>query len=131
MITIPWYWRLLNLIGLLGLIALILIWNLKPTAHVQYVPLALEFLLLLTPLVILIPGTLKKSGKVYVLSILISLIYMTVGFLSTGTEPLYGYMMLVLSIALYGGSFMCAKVISTYNKAIAMASKQKQQEAIT
>lgn len=125
MISIPWYWKVLSLSGLLGLIALILIWNTQ-LATVQYVPLALELSLLLAPLVFLVHGIWQNSGKAYVYAILISLVYVTVGFLSTGAEPIYGYSMIVLSIILYGGSFMCAKVISRYNKALAL---QQQQDA--
>ena len=125
MITIPWYWKTLSLMGLLGLIALILIWNIQ-LAAVQYVPLALELSLLLIPLLVLVRGIVKNSGKAYVYAILLALVYSTVGFLSTGTEPVYGYSMIILSVLLYGGSFMCAKVISRHNKALALQQQQTQ-----
>ncbi|WP_020558627.1 DUF2069 domain-containing protein [Thiofilum flexile] len=119
MITIPWYWKALSLAGLLGLIALILVWNLQ-LSLVQYVPLVLELSLLLIPLIVLVPGIVKDIGKIYVYAILLALVYVIIGFLNTGSEPLYGYSMIILSICLYSGSFMCAKVISRHNKAVAL-----------
>lgn len=116
---IPWYWKGLSLFGLLGLIALILVWNLS-LSLVQYVPLVLELVLLLVPLILLVPSIIKNSGKAYVYAILLSLIYTIVGFLNTGSEPLYGWSMIILSILLYGGGFMSAKVISRHNKALAL-----------
>lgn len=104
-------WRTLSIGGLLGLIFWIIAWNgwLTP---VQYLPRWLELLVLLPPLLYLVRGTLHGRIKTSVHAILISLIYATIGvwFAVSPPEQLYGYIMLALSISLYAGSFMTAKV---------------------
>lgn len=111
-------WRTLAIAGLLGLIFWIILWNgwLTP---VQYLPRWLELLVLLPPLLYLVRGTLHGRIKTSVYAILISLLYATIGvwFAVSPPEQLYGYVMLALSVSLYAGSFMTAKVLGKQLKA--------------
>jgi len=121
--AVPWYWRSLSLGSLLGLSAWIALWNIF-LAPVQYVPLTLELGLLLIPLLLLVKGVWRNQGKSYVYAILLSLLYVTLGFLAIGSESVYGYSLIVLSMGLYLGSFMAARVISQHNKALALQQEQ-------
>ncbi len=110
-------WRLVASIGLLGLIFLIIAWNgwLTP---VQHVPRWIELLLLLTPLMLLVRGIFHGWGTVYVYSILVSLLYATLGawYAIAPLEQFYGYGLLGFSVLLYLGSFMGAKVLGKMSK---------------
>lgn len=105
-------WRVLTLGGLLGLIGLILVWNLwlRP---VQQVPLWLEFGFLITPLLLLLPGILRGNSKTHVYAVLVSLLYVTLGIwvVIDPLEKVYGYALIGLSICLYAGGFMSAKLL--------------------
>jgi uncharacterized membrane protein len=111
-------WRTLSVGGLLGLIFWIILWNgwLTP---VQYVPRWLELLIFLAPLMYLVRGILHGRISTSVHAILISLPYATLGvwFAVSPPEQVYGYVMLTLSICLYLGSFMTAKVLGKKAKA--------------
>ncbi|WP_028489142.1 DUF2069 domain-containing protein [Thiothrix lacustris] len=105
-------WRTLSVGGLLGLIFWIILWNGWLTPE-QYVPRWLELLVLLAPLMYLVRGILHGRIPTSVHAILISLLYIIVGFWFAISPPeqLYGYLMLVFSTSLYLGSFMTAKVL--------------------
>ncbi len=105
-------WRNLTLVGLAGLVALIVLWNLV-LAKVQYVPVWLELLLLLAPLLALVPGVMKGNPKTHVYAILISLLYLLLGIWIAidPVERVYGYGLIVLSVCLYAGAFMTAKIL--------------------
>ena len=106
-----WLWRSCAVGGLLGLIALILLWNgwLTP---VQQFPRSLELLILLAPLLWLLRGILQGRNSSHVYAILVSLLYATLGawYAFTPQEEPYGWLMIVLSAILYVGGFMSAKV---------------------
>ncbi|MBJ6611146.1 MAG: DUF2069 domain-containing protein [Candidatus Thiothrix moscowensis] len=105
-------WRNLTLFGLLGLIGLIVVWNvwLRP---VQLVPLWLELGLLLAPLLLLLRGIWQGNAKTHVLAVLVSLLYLMLGIwvVLDPLERAYGYALLVLSVCLYAGGFMAAKLL--------------------
>ena len=105
-------WRNLTLIGLLGLIGLIVVWNLG-LAKVQHVPVWLELLLLLPPLLLLVPGIWQGKAKTHVHAVLVSLLYLTLGIWIAldPQERVYGYALITLSVCLYAGGFMSAKVL--------------------
>lgn len=108
----PGLWRNLTLVGLLGLIILIVLWN-TVLAKVQYVPVWLELLFLLAPLLVLLPGVLRGSPKTHVYAILVSLLYLVLGIwvVIDPQERLYGYGLIVLSVCLYTGAFMSARLL--------------------
>lgn len=105
-------WRNLTLFGLLGLIGLIVLWNawLRP---VQHVPLWLELGLLLTPLLLLVRGVWQGNAKTHVFAVLVSLLYLMLGIWIAldPQERVYGYALILLSVCLYAGAFMAAKLL--------------------
>ncbi|MDD5393919.1 MAG: DUF2069 domain-containing protein [Thiothrix sp.] len=105
-------WRNLTLVGLLGLIGVIILWNVWLTP-VQSVPLWLELLLLLPPLLLLVRGIFQGNAKTHVHAVLVSLLYLTLGiWVAIGPqERMYGYALIMLSVCLYAGGFMSAKVL--------------------
>ncbi|OQX13714.1 MAG: hypothetical protein BWK73_11390 [Thiothrix lacustris] len=110
-------WRNLTLFSLLGLIGLIVLWNSLLTA-VQYVPLWLEIPLLIVPLVWLVRGILQGNVQTHVLAVLMSLLYLLLGIwvVLDPQERLYGYALIFLSVGLYAGAFMTAKILGKRNK---------------
>ncbi|MBU0656746.1 MAG: DUF2069 domain-containing protein [Gammaproteobacteria bacterium] len=115
-------WRILSVGGLVGLIFWIILWNgwLTP---VQYLPRWLELLVFLPPLMYLVRGIFHGRISTCVHAVLISLIYATMGvwFAVSPPEEVYGYVMLALSVSLYAGSFMTAKVLGKKAKEEASA----------
>jgi uncharacterized membrane protein len=105
-------WRNLTLVGLLGLIGVIILWNVWLTP-VQSVPLWLELLLLLPPLLLLVRGIFQGNAKTHVHAVLVSLLYLTLGIWIAidPQERVYGYALITLSVCLYAGGFMSAKVL--------------------
>lgn len=105
-------WRTLTMVGLFGLISLIIVWNgwLTP---VQALPRALEVLILITPLLLPLGGILHGHARSYVHATLYALIYTTLGIWHSflPQEEIYGYLMIVLSVALYAGGFMTARTL--------------------
>lgn len=105
-------WRTLTMTGLFGLIGLIIIWNgwLTP---VQALPRALEVLLLITPLLFPLGGILHGHARAHVHATLYALLYATLGIwhIFLPPEEPYGYLLLLLSIALYAGGFMTARTL--------------------
>ena len=105
-------WRSLTMIGLFGLIGLIIAWNgwLTP---VQALPRSLEVLLLITPLLIPLGGILHGRPREHVHATLYALLYITIGIWHSFSpqEEIYGYLMVLFSIALYAGGFMTARTL--------------------
>jgi uncharacterized membrane protein len=110
-------WRTLAIVGLLGLIFWVILWNgwLTP---VQRVPRWLELLLLLAPLMFLVRGILHGRIATHVHAVLISLLYATLGawYAVAPPEQWYGYLLLAFSVCLYAGGFMTAKVLGKQAK---------------
>ena len=104
--------RNLTLIGLLGLMGLIIVWNVA-LAPVQHVPLWLEVSLLLVPLLLLVRGIWQGNAQTHVYAVLVSLLYLMLGIWMAldPAERVYGYALIVFSICLYAGGFMTAKVL--------------------
>ncbi|MGB3916987.1 DUF2069 domain-containing protein [Thiothrix litoralis] len=105
-------WRNLTLIGLLGLMSLIIVWNIA-LAPVQHVPPWLEVSVLLAPLLLLVRGIWQGNAQTHVYAVLVSLLYLMLG-IWMALDPLervYGYALIVFSICLYAGGFMTAKVL--------------------
>lgn len=109
-----WLWRSCSVGGLLGLIALIILWN-GWLSTTQQFPRSLEIFILLLPLMPLIRGILKGSNRSHVFSILVSLLYATLGvwYLFSPQEEIYGWLMILTSSLLYIGGFMSAKLTGT------------------
>ena len=107
-------WRACAVSGLLGLIVLIVVWNgwLSPT---QQFPRSIEILLLLLPLLPLVRGIIRGSNRSHVFSILVALLYATLGvwYLFSPHEAIYGWLMILASTLLYIGGFMSAKLTGT------------------
>lgn len=105
-------WRSLTMTGLFGLIGLIIIWNgwLTP---VQALPRSLEVLLLITPLLIPLGGILSGRIREHVHATLYALLYVTLGIWHSflPQEEVYGYLIVLFSIALYAGGFMTARTL--------------------
>ncbi|SEA06562.1 Uncharacterized membrane protein [Thiothrix caldifontis] len=110
-------WRNLTLFSLLGLIGLIVVWN-GLLASVQHVPLWLEIPLLLAPLALLVRGIVQGNAQTHVFAVLMSLLYLLLGIwvVLDPQERLYGYALIFLSIGLYAGAFMSAKILGKRNK---------------
>jgi uncharacterized membrane protein len=98
--------RVLALSGLLGLFALILIWNvwLEPP---QVVPRALVLILLLTPLLLPLRGMMAGRLYTHAWATYLAMPYFTLGVFhaaGTGLERSYGWLMICLSIAWLTGA---------------------------
>ncbi len=105
-------WRNLTLFSLLGLIGLIIVWN-SVLAAVQHVPLWLEIPLLIAPLLLLVRGIWRGNIQTHVYAVLLSLIYLMLGIwvVLDSQERAYGYAIIFLSVGLYAGAFMAAKIL--------------------
>lgn len=105
-------WRAVALIGLLGLIFLIIIWNgwLTP---IQKIPRSLEMLILLTPLMFFVRGLLNGSYTRHVQAAFPALFYFLIGvwYGLTPQEEKYGYLMALFSSMLYLGGALYARSI--------------------
>lgn len=108
--TTFWYW--MSIIGLIGLILLIIVWNawLAPW-ETQVIPRPIEFAIFLLPLAFLTRGLFAGSTKVHAYGSFTALFYVSFGFwyLFTPLEEIYGAAMLFFSFMLYLGSFMYAR----------------------
>lgn len=109
-----WLWRSCSVGGLLGLITLIILWN-GWLSTTQQFPRSIEILILILPLLPLVRGILKGSNRSHVFSILVSLLYATLGvwYLFSPHEAIYGWLMILASSLLYIGGFMSAKLTGT------------------
>lgn len=107
-------WRACAIGGLLGLILLIVLWN-GWLSTTQKFPRSIEIVILLLPLLPLVRGILQGSNRSHVFSILVALLYATLGvwYLFSPQEQIYGWLMILASTLLYIGSFMSAKLTGT------------------
>ena len=105
-------WRVLTLISLFGLMVLIIVWNgwLTP---VQYLNRGLEIAILEFPLLFFVRGIIDGNREKHIATTLLSLVYFFIGvwFIFAPEESLYGYLMTLLSIGLYLGSFLYVRTL--------------------
>jgi uncharacterized membrane protein len=105
-------WRIVTLVGLLGLMALIILWNgwLTP---VQYLNRGLEIAILEFPLLFFVRGLMNGEREKHIAVTLLSLIYFFMGvwFIFAPKESLYGYVMTFLSLCLYFGGFFYVRTL--------------------
>lgn len=107
------FWNLLAIFGLLGLVVLILVWNIwLVSPKLQHIPLSIELALLLLPLAFLVRGLLYKRVEPHAYASFTAIFYAFVGFwfVFTPGEEVYGYLILLLSFCLYLGGFKFAKM---------------------
>jgi uncharacterized membrane protein len=120
-------WQGMAIIGLIGLILLIILWNgwLTP---VQTIPRSIEMLIMLAPLLLFLRGTLHGRYNTHVIITFPAMFYLLIGFwyVFTPQEEIYGYLMMLFSLLLYTGGFMYARTIMKRDKAQA-ARKEAQK----
>lgn len=108
--------RGITLIGLLGLIALIIVWNgwLTP---VQYLNRALEMAILEIPLLFFIRGIFNGNRETHVAITLLSFVYFFLGvwFIFAPEEQAYGYGLTFFSLCLYFGGFFYVRTLDKLN----------------
>lgn len=105
-------WRGVALTGFLGMIATIVIWNGWIDSH-QQAPRALEILILVSPLLFFVRGILAGRHSTHVKVTFVAILYFILGIwlAFTPNEEVYGFIVTLLSIFLYLGGFMTAKII--------------------
>ena len=105
-------WRAVALVGLLGMIALIVIWNGWVDPH-QQAPRALEIFILVAPLLFFVRGLLAERHSTHVKITFVAIIYFIIGIwlVFTPNEEAYGTIITLLSICLYMGGFMTARIM--------------------
>lgn len=115
-------WYALSITGLLGLIALIILWN-GWLAPEQTSPKSLEIALFTLPLLFFVRGVLHGRYQTLVLVMFIALIYALLGtwYAFTPNEGLYGTLMIILSTLLYTGAY-------GYTRTIMIRDKQAEAE---
>lgn len=122
MTKILWLWRSCVIIGLIGLILLIVIWNgwLTP---IQHIPRSVEIIILVAPLLWLVRGVLYGRNSTQVYSIILSLPYAILGvwYLLSPVEIYYGFGLLIFSTLMYLGGFFSVKIVGSQ---AALAPKQ-------
>jgi uncharacterized membrane protein len=105
-------WRLLTLSSLLGLMAIIIIWNgwLTPVQHLNR---GLEIAILEFPLLFFVRGIINGDRDKHIAVSLLALAYFFIGvwFIFTPQESLYGYLITLLSLCLYLGGFFYARTL--------------------
>lgn len=115
-------WHGLAIIGLLGLIALIIVWN-GWLATEQTSPKSLEITVFVLPLLFFVRGVLHGRYQTLVLSMFVALIYALLGtwYAFTPSEGIYGTAMIILSTLLYTGAYC-------YTRTIMLRDKQAEAE---
>jgi uncharacterized membrane protein len=105
------YWQWLAIIGLLGLIVLIIVWN-GWLSTPEFLPRPIEFAIFLLPLAFLSKGVLHGVTAVHAYASFTALFYVLFGFwfLFTPSEEPYGAGLLFFGFLLYLGSFMYARL---------------------
>lgn len=105
-------WHALSIVGLLGLIALIILWNgwLTP---VQTSPKSLEIAIFTLPLLFFVRGVLYGRYQAHVLVMFIALLYALLGtwYAFTPGEGLYGSLMIILCTLLYVSAYRYTRTI--------------------
>ncbi|CAA6824372.1 MAG: Unknown protein [uncultured Thiotrichaceae bacterium] len=110
-------WHTSSIVGLLGLIALIILWN-GWLAPQQTSPKSLEIALFTAPLLFFVRGVLHGRYQTLVLVMFIALTYALLGtwYAFTPNEGLYGTLMIILSILLYTGAYCYTRTIMIRDK---------------
>ena len=118
-------WRWLTIVGMLGLIVVIILWNGMFTT-VQYMNPALEMSILIAPLLFFIRGIFHADRDKHVAISLLSFVYFCLGiwFIFAPHEEIYGYLITVLSLCLYLGGFFYARTLDKL-EAIAISKSEE------
>ena len=105
-------WRVLTLVSFFGLMGMIIIWNgwLTP---IQYLNRGLEIAILEFPLLFFVRGMINADREKHIAVTLLSLVYFFIGvwFIFAPKESLYGYVLTLLSLGLYLGSFFYVRTL--------------------
>lgn len=101
------FWRFLAATGILGLLALIVLWNgwLTP---VQHFPRSIEIAVMSLPLLLFVRGVLYGRRDTFIAATLLSFPYGLIGiwYVFSPRESIYGYLMLAFSLCLFFGSLL-------------------------
>lgn len=110
-------WHAFAIVGLLGLIALIILWN-GWLAPEQTSPKSLEITIFTLPLLFFVRGVLHGRYQTLVLVMFIALIYALLGtwYAFTPNEGIYGTAMVILSTLLYTGAYRYTRTIMIRDK---------------
>lgn len=110
-------WRALAVIGALGLVVLIVVWNgwLTP---VQIHPRSIEILLLAGPLLFMLRGVLHARRYTLVVATMVSFFYALLGvwYMLSAEEKPYGYLLLFFACCLFLGSLLHVWVLDKREK---------------
>ena len=119
--------RLSTLIGYFGLLGILLTWNawIAPSEHF---PRALILMVLLVPLLFPLRGLLHGRPYTHAWTILISLIYFTLGVSNTAVaaERLYGLLLIIASLMLFSG---CILYLRCRNAPLRVKSTEKTSDS--
>lgn len=112
--------------GLLGLIALIILWN-GWLAPEQTSPKSLEITVFALPLLFFVRGILHGTYQTHVLVMFMALIYACLGtwYTFTPNEGIYGTLMIVLSTLLYTGAYRYTRTIMIRDRKAESAQTDK------
>jgi uncharacterized membrane protein len=110
-------WRALAIIGILGLIILIVLWNGWLTTNQQF-PRSIEIAIMVAPLLFFVRGVLHDNRDTFIAVMLISFIYVLLGiwYMYSAEEKLYGYIMLGFSLCLFFGSLLNVWIMDKRDK---------------
>ncbi|MCK5919231.1 MAG: DUF2069 domain-containing protein [Cocleimonas sp.] len=112
-------WRLLTLTSFFGLMVVIILWNgwLTP---IQYLNRGLEIAILEFPLLFFVRGMINADREKHIAVTLLSLVYFFIGvwFIFAPKESLYGYVVTLLSLCLYLGSFFYVRTLDKIAEAV-------------
>ena len=105
-------WRLLTLVSFFGLMTVIIVWNgwLTP---IQFLNRGVEIAILEFPLLFFVRGLINADREKHIAVILLSLVYFFLGvwFIFAPEESVYGYVLTLLSVGLYLGSFFYVRTL--------------------
>jgi len=101
------FWRALAIVGILGLVVLIVIWNSWLTPNQVY-PRSVEILFFAGPLLFFTRGILHARRYTFVVITMVSFAYMLIGvwYILSADEKVYGYLLLLFSLLMFLGSLM-------------------------
>lgn len=117
-------YNLLAIIGLLGIVLLIVIWNGWLTPE-QHIPRSIEILLLVSPQLIFLYGVLRLHYTSHVHITFPALFYFLLGiwYILSPTESLYGWLLLLFSLLQFFGGYLYAYSIMKQDKKQAIATE--------
>jgi len=117
LVDITIFWRILAGFGIAGLVILIVVWNgwLSPQ---QEFPRSIEITLLVAPLLFFVRGVFKGNRDTFIGVMLLSFVYMLLGiwYAYSSDEPIYGWIMLGLSLCLFFGSLLNVWILDKRDK---------------